>query len=394
LDWVGLRVNAMLEQAYESAAPPARARGPARTLAGTGQIVAWWAATRALVVAGALFLYWFREPRGYFGPAIFHHAFGVLESWDGVWYRVIAHHGYLLVPGRQSDPAFFPLYPLLLKVFGWTGLPLGAAGLLLSNVLFLGALLAFDALGRELFDATLARRATLLLAVFPTSYVASMLYPESLVLLAFALAGLFAVRRRWLACATAATLAALARPEGLLIALPIAACVAAAWREASAEERGSSVAALLAAPAAAISYPLYLGWALHDPLAWTKAQHSWGRSFRPDGLAHAFTNFIQEAGHRGWAVRDFAFCFLTLALLGVAWRAGAPRSWLAVGVLIVVLPLTSGSFESDARFALLAVPAYWGLARLVPTRVRFTATVALSAALLVIATLTLPLVFP
>jgi hypothetical protein len=54
-------------------------------------------------------------------------------------------------------------------------------------VLFHAALLAFDALTSDLFDRELARRATLLLAVFPTTYVCSMIYPESLVLLASAL---------------------------------------------------------------------------------------------------------------------------------------------------------------------------------------------------------------
>jgi hypothetical protein len=85
---------------------------------------------------------------------------------------------------------------------------------------------------------------------------------------------------------------------------------------------------------------------------------------------------------------------LTLFLLWAAWRAGAPRGWLALGALIVLLPLGSGSFASDARFALLALPAYWGLARLCAERRRFIAVAALCTCLLVAATVTLPLVFP
>ena len=358
------------------------------------QIVAWWGGSRLLVLGAALALHWLRGPHGYFGGAIFRHTFGALEAWDGVWYRMIAEHGYLLVPGRQSDPAFFPLYPLLLKVTGTTGLPLGAAGVLLSNLFFLLALLAFDALGREVLPAATARRATLLLAVFPTTYVCSMVYPESLVLASFALTGLFALRQRWLLCAAAAAVAALARPEGVLLVVPVSACLFMSWRSLSPEQRGRGIAAVLAAPAAALSFPLYLGWALHDPLAWTKAQRAWGRSFRPDGPWHAVENLVQEAGRQPWAIRDAAFCAVTIVLLGVAWRAGAPRAWIILGALLVLLPLGSGSFESLARLALPALPAYWGLARLTRRRAAQLAAVAACATLLVAATVTLPFVFP
>jgi hypothetical protein len=363
-------------------------------LAEQRQVVRWWAGSRLLVFAAVISLHWLRSPRGYFGLGIFDHVLGPLEAWDGYWYRRIAEHGYLLVPGHQSDPAFFPLYPLLLKLCTEAGVPAAAAGIVLSNLLFLGALLALDVLGRELFSSVIARRATLLLAVFPTSYVCSMVYPESLVLLAFALAGLFAVRRQWLACAIFAAVAALARPEGVLLVLPIAACALARRKTWSLDERGRAAAAVLAAPAAALSFSAYLGWSLHDVFAWSKAEQAWGRSLRPDGLYLAVDRIGDELGRQGWTARDMVFCVLTLLLLAVAWRAGAPRGWIALGGLVVLLPLGSGSFASDARFALLALPAYWGLAWLCRNRRIFIAVAALCSCLLAAATVTLPLVFP
>jgi Mannosyltransferase (PIG-V) len=357
-------------------------------------IVAWWAISRAVVFASAFALHLWHVPRGYFGTSVFRAPLGALEAWDGVWYRLIALHGYLLVPGRQSDPAFFPLYPLLLKVVALTGLPIAAAGLLLSNVLFLGALLAFDALSRELFDFHLARRATLILAVFPITYVCSMIYPESLVLFAYALTGLLAVRGRWGLCAVAAATAALARPEGVLLVLPILGALASHWRGLTSEERGRGVAALLAGPAAALSFPLYLGWSLHDPLAWSKAQTAWGRSFRADGIVGAFSGIGHELSTQGWPYRDLLVCAAALVLLGLSRRTGAPVGWIALGVAAVLLPLGSGSFESDARFALPALPVYWALASLLRTRVSLAVWTAASALLLAAATVTLPLVFP
>jgi hypothetical protein len=221
-----------------------------------------------------------------------------------------------------------------------------------------------------------------------------MVYPESLVLLAFALAGLLAVRGRWLGCAAAAAIAALARPEGILLVFPIAACALARRHQLRPNERGRVVAAILAAPAAAVSFPLYLGWALHDPLAWSKAQHAWGRSFRPDGVALAVRHIGADIGKSAWTIRDIAFCLLTLALLVAARRAGAPLGWILLGALIVLLPVGSGSFASDARFGLLALPVYWGLAWLSRTRGRFVFAAGLSTVLLAGATVSLPLVFP
>jgi hypothetical protein len=373
--------------------PQVRPSSATAWLAERATIIGWWAGSRLLVLGAALSLHWSRTPRGYFGPHIFNHALGPLEAWDGVWYRRVAEYGYLLVPGHQSDPAFFPLYPMLLKVFASFGISTGVGGVVLSNILFLGALLAFDALGHELFPSVLARRATLLLAVFPTSYVCSMVYPESLVLLAFALVGLFAIRRNWLACAFFAAVAGLARPEGALLVLPIGAA-ALARPHIPAEERGRALAAALSAPAAALSFPLYLGWALHDALAWSKAQQAWGRSFRLDGVFKAIQHVSASIGDDAWTARDLGFCVLTLFLLWATWRAGAPKGWIALGLVIVLLPLGSGSFASDARFALLALPAYWGLAWLCPDHRVFAATAALSTCLLVAATVTLPLVFP
>jgi hypothetical protein len=300
----------------------------------------------------------------------------------------------LLVPGQQSDPAFFPLYPLLLKLAGATGLPVVGAGVVLSNLFFLAALVAFHELSSELFDSQLARRATILLAVFPTTYVCSMAYPESLVLVAVSLAALYATRRRWGACAAAAAVAALARPEGLLVALPILGSLVPQWRSLRHGERSWGVGAVLAGPAAALSFLLYLGWSLHDPLAWSKAQTAWGRSFRLDGLYDAVTGVGHQLGSHAWSYRDFVGCIVTLVLLVVARRAGAPPAWIALGVASVLVPVASGSFESDARFALPALPVYWALAWLCRRRRVFVTAVALSTTLLAAAIVTLPLVFP
>jgi hypothetical protein len=322
------------------------------------------------------------------------HPFGVLSAWDGLWYRRIAEHGYLLVPGRQSDTAFFPLYPALLRVLHRTGLPLGAAGLLLANLVFLLALLLLYELGLDVLPVADARRAVAFAAVFPTGYVFSMLYPESVVLACIGVAALLALRGRWLGCSLAAAAATLARPEGALLALPIAAAAAARWRTLDPDARGRALAAIAAGPAALLAFALYLGWALHDPFAWSEAQRAWGRSFQAAGVVLSFRRVVTDIGVDPWGARDLAFCLVDVALIIAAARAGIRRAWVLFGLAVVLLPLTSGTVESDARFGLLAVPVYWGLAVVSRRRWVERSMLAASAALLVAATATIPLVFP
>jgi mannosyltransferase PIG-V len=362
-------------------------------------IFAWWAGARALVLGTALVIHAVGRPYGYYSHTVLAKPLGALAVWDGIWYRRVAVHGYLFVPGHQSDTAFFPLYPVLLRAVHVTGLPLDAAGLLLSNLFLLAALLALYELGLALLPAADALRAAILVAVFPTSYVFSMIYPESLVLACMALAILLAVRGRWLGCSFVAAAAALARPEGVMLVLPLAAIAVERWRMLAPEKRGRAVAAVLAAPAALVSFLLYLGWAVHDPFAWNETQRAWGRSFSATGFVLSIRRLVTDVGKNYWGLRDALFCVTFLVLLGLAARAkiawpGKRSAWIVFGLAIVLLPLASGSMESDARFGLLALPIYWGLAVVARRRWLERGLLVLSTVLLVGATATIPLIFP
>ncbi len=342
-------------------------------------LIGWWLAGRIAVLAAALAI----------KPSIW-----TLDRWDGRWYRMIARYGYLLVPGRPSDPAFFPLYPVLLRGVHALGAGWGIAGPLLSNVALPIGLVLFYALSRELFSEPLARRATTYLAVFPIGYVFSMSYPEAIVLVLIAAAALAALRGHWWLAALCAGAASLARPEGLFVALPLAGIAWSQRSRLSAAKRGAALAALAAPAAALASYPLYLAGVLHDPLAWTRAERAWGRRFRVDGIIVAFSRLPTDLRQRPWLVRDVIFFFVYLGLLAAAWKLGTPRMWLLAGAAVVVLPVFTGSFESEARFGLLAPPLFWGLAGLTRSRRLERSALAVCLALLVGGTASLAYVFP
>jgi hypothetical protein len=342
-------------------------------------LVGWWAVGRVVTFATALAL----------KPTVW-----TLDRWDGRWYRMVARGGYLLVPGRQSDPAFFPLYPIMLRVVHAAGLGWGVAGPVLSNLAFLVGLSLFYLLSREMFSEALARRATTYLAIFPLSYVFSMSYPESVVLVFLLAAPLAALRHRWWLAAVCAGAAALARPEGLFLALPLADI---AWQQRqtlSPARRGAALAAVLAPVAAIASYSLYLATVLHDPLAWSDAEQAWGRRFRVSGAYDAFAHLSVTGGYNAWLVRDVVCFFLYLALLYAARRVGTPLAWLAAAAAVVILPIFTGAFDSIGRFGLLAPPLFWGLAALTPSERSERPVRLASLVLLVLGTASLAYVFP
>jgi hypothetical protein len=333
----------------------------------------------------------FVGPRGLIGHDERAHVFGALGAWDGRWYRTVAENGYLLQPGRQSDPAFFPLYPLLLRALHGLGLSYLTAGVVLSQFGFLAALIAFAVLTRELFNAAFARRTVVYLALFPMGFVFSLAYPESIVLCAIALAAVAALRGRWIAVASLMALGSLARPETLFVSIPL---LALARRERTPRQRGLAFGAVIAPFAALASFALYLGATLHDSFAWTHAERAWGRQFTPFGLITTIQALPRAVEGNAWVLRDVACLLVYVALLWFALRAGAPRTWIAAGAIVTILPTFSGSFHSIGRFGLLAPAVFWGLASL-GTRPRADAAIrAASAVLLVAGTASLAWVFP
>jgi hypothetical protein len=101
----------------------------------------------------------------------------VWGRWDAEHYIGIATSGY-----SGTEPAFFPLYPLLLWVAGGlTGNHL-LAGLLISNAASLLGLLFLYKLVEHEFNRQVAHRAIFYVSIFPTAIFFSAVYTESLLL--------------------------------------------------------------------------------------------------------------------------------------------------------------------------------------------------------------------
>ena len=204
--------------------------------------------------------------------------------WDAVWFLRIAEDGY--DPDRA---AFFPLYPLLVKVGGvLVGSPV-VAGILVSLGCFFGALVLLHRLVALDWGRDAARLCVLLVAVFPGAVWFSSVYSESLFLL-LSVGCVYAARTgRWELAGAAGALAAATRSAGLVLVVPLAVL----WWQSDGR-RLADAAMIALVPAGLVVFCLVLAAGGQDALAPFDAQEAWQRAFAgpfgavPDGASAAW----------------------------------------------------------------------------------------------------------
>jgi hypothetical protein len=142
------------------------------------------------------------------------------DSWDGRWYRAIALHGYVVPPHTyhlQTPWPFFPLLPAALRALAGTGISVSWAGVAFNHVVFLLALIGIQRLASRHTSADATRLAVWIAAFGPLSFVFSMLYPSALFIAASVWAFVWVDEHRDLAAGTAVAVAALSRPNGIIV---------------------------------------------------------------------------------------------------------------------------------------------------------------------------------
>ncbi|MDI9883920.1 hypothetical protein QMZ92_05785 [Streptomyces sp. HNM0645] len=311
-------------------------------------------------------------------------------SWDSKWYVGIAANGYghtVYWPDGavQSDLAFFPLYPGLIRAVT-SALPVtgGTAGMALSWAAAGVAAWGIYAVVERLHGRGLATLVVLLWGLLPHSVVLSMAYTEPL-LTAFAAWSLYALATgRWLWAGTLAGLAGLTRPNGIAVAAAV--CVVAGcelWRRRGTKGGRAPVwAAAALAPAGWLGYVLWVGVRKGDVLGgYFAVQSGWTSRFdlglgslkviRSMVTAPTFFGFPMALVIAGAGVLLFALFVLDRP----------PMSLLVyTGVLVLITVGGSGFFESKPRFLLPAFPLLLPLAAAL-ARARPRAAITVIAAL-------------
>lgn len=194
----------------------------------------------------------------------------VFSQWDSLLYKNIATLGYEYAnDGKGHNVAFFPLFPLVVRLVMTLGLPFEVAGLLVNNLAFLGALVVLYSWVEERHGKSAARWATATLAWCPLSLFGTVIYSEGLFLLLSTAALRAFDKKQYASVALWGGLATAARPTGIAL---IPAFLIAAWRE---RRPAIAYAASLAAASGLVLFSLYGAIHFGDALAFVQAQRGW-----------------------------------------------------------------------------------------------------------------------
>ncbi|MBI2189777.1 MAG: hypothetical protein HYU37_22075 [Acidobacteria bacterium] len=326
------------------------------------------------------------RPRGFALPFSNEKFVEVFVAWDSGWYWDIAAHGYYFRPDAQSSVAFFPLYPMLMRAvaapFGGGEAATWIAGIAVALVAYVLALVAIHQFTEQLFGSReTARRTVLYIAVFPWSLFLARVYAESVFLLTTVLAISRAWNGRWWQAGVWGGLATLTRPNGILIALPLALLAlrpstVAQGAPSNVEGRDRPQLGALAArwirlvpiPLALAGYCGYVYTLSGSPLGWLSAQAHWGYSlghwpweqllrlisgvfeYGPYGVFFTSEIVPFEMLHAAPALLFLVLTPLIVRRLGVA---------MGMYVLVsLIVPLSSNTLEGLGRYASVLFPVF------------------------------------
>jgi hypothetical protein len=319
---------------------------------------------------------WFQTPAGvgHLDPTLG----DILGSWDGVWYERIARQGYPVPLPADPDTglltysawAFYPGFPMLVRVLMLTGLPFLAAAVALNVVLGAAAVLlvwrclhfALHAQPQPARDR-LALAAAALWCLYPATGILLMPYTEALACLLVAGSLLLLMQRRYLAVAAVALALGFTRGVAPAVGCAVVAHLVLRWREDRAAgtrpldgDRSRAGLMVVATAVSSVAWPVMVGMASGLPMAFFDVQAAWGQN--PE--SGPFVLWVAWA----WDAHGVVGVLVLLGLVGtyIALVLGRHGAWLAMELrvwalayplylLAVVRPITS-----MWRFLLLDFP--------------------------------------
>ncbi len=273
------------------------------------------------------------------------HFKNILLSADASWYLEIAKYGYPIqeyTDAKALHWVFFPLFPILIKVFSFLchsnlfGALLLNFLCLLTSLLIIRKYLQTEGLGERSTKLVIA-----LICFNPLSYFLSTPHTESIFLLCLSASLLFLQKKSLGLSSIAFGLCIISRPTGLLIAPGIALI---------AKKRGLPVvlfSALSSTPF--LGYCAFLWETTGNPLAWLHNQTAWGRKGTFIDLFN-FGNFSIENLVAPWSLNILHTIFLILLLIVVILQIrNKTYGFLLITLVPVLSALSSGTVLSISR---------------------------------------------
>jgi len=276
--------------------------------------------------------------------------------WDTGWYLDIATNGYSLPgtnpeAGNQANYAFFPLYPLLIKILGVIIGDNYTAGIILSNIFLIVACIFLYKLVCLKSDQDTALRSVKYLFLFPTAFIFSGVFTESLFLLLTLICFYYAKREQWLFVGIAGLFLSLTRVNGIFVILPLSYEYLKIKRFRLNNIRINSLYLLLI-PFGLFIFASYNYYLTGDFLAFVHIQSAWHRHLNSPLK-------VLSSGLFSLDYNNYFSAYFTLLFLGVLiiYYKKVDFSYWIFGMYSILIPLST-KLESMPRYILPVFPLY------------------------------------
>lgn len=301
-------------------------------------------------------------------------------NFDGVHYLGIAKDAY----SYQYTQAFFPLYPILVKLFSYiTFGNLIISALLISNAAFLSGLLLFYKLISRTQNEKVALWSCIFILTFPTSFYFGAIYTEGLFFLMIISSFLLIHHKKIWQAATVGTFASATRLIGLFLTPLLI----------SRQKLKTYLYASLV-PLGFFAYVLYLKIKFNNPLYFLSAQSIFGQERSTTSivlLPQVIFRYLKIIATTQdliliIAIFELLFTLAALAALTIAF-VRVNRSWALFSALAILLPTLTGTLASMPRYVLVAFPIYVVLAQIKSFRIKVIIAAVMSLLLVFFTTL-------
>src|SRR5215212_8883546 len=331
------------------------------------------------IVASA-FLPWGGGYEGSKAPEGLDFFLGSWAHWDGVYYLDIATKGYedIVLDNHPERTAFFPLFPMLIRLGAALGGTPALWGVLISLVATFCALYFVYRIAEKHWGQKIARNTVLSFAFFPTAFFLNAVYTEAL-FVAFAAGSYWEAygRRDLLLAGLWGALAAATRNSGVLLLIPLVYL----WLRNRSEFGWRGLWQLALVPVGLLGYMIFLWYKFGDPLMFANAQTSWDRELTNPlaTLANAWTSateglkvvldpatlFLEQSQDPAFVASNAVnIIFLFLFLIGIGFAVlppGLSGYTFLVMLPVLLMPATGFPLLSLPRFMIAAFPLFFVL---------------------------------
>ena len=286
--------------------------------------------------------------------------------WDSGYYTGIAKYGYILNRNEAIKYfAFLPMYPILIKLFTYITNSYQISAILISNLALIGSGILLYKIMENAYDEDIGRKSVKFLYSFPSSFVLSGVFSESIFLFFILLSVYFVKQRKYAQASVVGYMASLTKVLGVVLLL-ILVYEYLYQKEFNLKAVRFDILWFSLVPMGLVSYMIFTWIKMDDPLLVVHIQELWGRYYlNPlrslyDGM-FAISNPYPQHQFIAW------FVFLSIVMIGLSVLVISVGYW-AWSLIMITVPLSTAWYSigwySLPRHLLPIFPLYAILAHI------------------------------